>query len=117
MSPNPDLAIPHGLSPEGRVAADTILALLDARSTTYTGGCRAFYSPAEWRARGEAYGTDALLILVHDGGDLAPYCNPLYEDRDAMRALRDALAVHDLYAEQATGWYTAIYARRPRSAS
>lgn len=27
------------------------------------------------------------------------------------------LAIHDLYAEQATGWYTAIYARRPRSAS
>lgn len=114
MQTNPDLALPTGLAPEGRAAARIIRALLAERQTTYTGGCRAFYSPAEWRARGEEYGKDALLILVHDGGDLAAYCNPAYEDRDAMIALRDALSHVGLYAEQCTGWYTAVYAR-PRS--
>lgn len=109
---NPDLKIPTDLCPQGNAAAQTVLALLEARGTTYTGGCHAFYSPAQWIARGEEYGTDALLILVHDGGDLAPYCNYAHEDRDAMRALKDALRVHDLYVEPCTGWYSAVYARK-----
>ena len=108
---NTDLDLPTGLSAKGRAAARIIRALLRERQTTYTGGCRAFYSPAEWQARGEQYGTDALLILCHDGGDLAAYCNPAYEDRDAMRALREALSHIGLFAEQQTGWYTAIYPR------
>lgn len=31
-------------------------------------GDTAFYSPEEWRARGELYGTDSKLVLVFEGG-------------------------------------------------
>lgn len=63
----------------------------------------------QWAARGEEYGNDALFVLVHDGGVLAPYCNPDYEDYAAYEALKQALAKLRLWAEQCTCWYTAVY--------
>ena len=107
---NPHLKIPTGLCSQGKAAAQAILDLLTARRTTYTGGCRAFYGPYQWKALGD-YGTDSLLVLVHDGGDLASYCNPAYGDREAMTALTDTLAALGLYVEQCASWYSAVYPR------
>lgn len=73
------------------------------------GGCKAFYTPAEWRERKEQYGLSSKLILVHDGGTLARYCNPAYEDDDAIEAMREALAGVGMYVEQCTSWYSAVY--------
>ena len=70
---------------------------------------RNFYSPREWRARGELYGLQGELIVVHDGGDLAPFFNPDYEDWDAQSDMNAALKEAGYYAEPCTTWYTAIY--------
>lgn len=73
------------------------------------GNGSAVYTHAEWADRGEDYGNDAMFVLVHDGGPLAPYCNGDYEAYGAMEALREALEGLGLWAEQCTSWYTAIY--------
>jgi hypothetical protein len=71
----------------------------------------AFYTPEEWRARGEKYGALSVLVVVHDGGPYAPLFNYDYEDYKAIEAMQKALEPLGLYAEQCTGWYSAIYRR------
>ena len=76
-----------------------------------------FYTPEQWRERGEEYGRTAVAIVVHDGGDyFAPHFNPDYQDWRAIDAMIAALgalrtpeAPHGYWAEQCTSWYTAIY--------
>jgi hypothetical protein len=94
-----------------RTVADIIVSTLttDLGKAPYAGGCRAFYAPAEWAARGETHGTRSLLVLVHDGGDLSYYCNADKGDHAAVRTLSDALREHGFYIEACTCWYSAIY--------
>lgn len=75
-----------------------------------------FWIPAAWHARGEQYGLSSVLIVVHDGGPLAPFFNPAYGDAPALRAMRKALeacaspeAPRGYWSEPCTAWYTAIY--------
>ena len=105
-----DLDIPKGLSPEGNRAARAIVEFLKTNDAAQTGGCRVFYAPDEWRERGEDYGLKALLIVVHDGGDHAPYFNLDYCAYVAWEEMNTNLKLHGVYAEQCTSWYTAIYA-------
>lgn len=74
-----------------------------------TGGCRPFYTPAEWRERGEVHGMRAALVVVHDGGDYAPFFNYDYRQYHRIEAMDAALREKGYYAEQLTGWYTGIY--------
>lgn len=106
---NPDLAIPNGLTAQGKKAAHAILNLLERQDSTYTGGCKAFYSPKEWRERGEAYGTDSVLIVVHDGGDLAYRFNYDHGCFGLVNEMAGALNEVGFYAEPCTSWYSAIY--------
>ena len=94
---------------EAAKIADIILGLARERDLTYTGGCRAFYSPAEWRERGETYGNKALLVVVHDGGDLSAFFNYDCGAYLLIDAMTERLRAHGLYAEPCTGWYTGIY--------
>jgi hypothetical protein len=103
---NPDLAIPFHKS---TAPAKVILAHLKKKKMTNTGGCRAFYTPEEWKERGEQYGLNAELIVVHDGGDLAPFFNWDYEMRQLSDSMDKALEKAGYYAEQCTCWYAAIY--------
>jgi len=117
MSDITELEIPPGLCPVGDRAARAIVrvaAVLAARSCREptTGGHRAFFTPEEWLASGEEYGRNAVLIVVHDGGDLAPCFNFAYEDEAAMRLALVILQRVGCWAEQCTGWYTAIYQQR-----
>ena len=73
------------------------------------GGCKAFWTPKEWKAKGENYGRDSVLVLCHDGGDLGPFFSYDYEAYTLMDQMRDKLAAIGLYPEQCTGWYTALY--------
>lgn len=106
---NKDLAKPEGLSPQGEAAHATIIAYLESLDLTHTGGCKAFYSPSEWRERGETYGTEAELVIVHDGGDLAHCCNWDYCNEPLREGLREALEKVGLFVEQCTCWYSAVY--------
>lgn len=103
------LEIPPGLCPLGQAAAEAVVQLLKERDSSYTGGCRVFYTPAEWAERQEEYGTSSLLIVVHDGGDHASFFSWDYERHAHIEAVDDRLEPLGLYAEQCTGWYSAIY--------
>lgn len=110
-----DFEICADLLPKAREIAKAIVALcrkVHKREPT-GGGCKAFYSPAVWRARGEEYGLESLLILVHDGGDLAPMCNMDYEDFESYAQLRDTLRPLGVYLENCTSWYSAVYPLAP----
>ena len=100
---------PEGLSKAGNDAYDKIIAYLEEKNLTNSGGCKTFYSPKEWEERGEDYGTDSELIVVHDGGDPGmafSYDRECYETLDGMI---DALKPLNVYPEQCTCWYSAIY--------
>lgn len=75
------------------------------------GGCKAFYSKREWRDRGEEYGTDAVLILCHDGGDLTNMCG-YYPSPKAEDAFYLYLKAKGYYVEGCTSWYSAVYPTR-----
>lgn len=107
--PNPDLAKPSNLSPEGEKAYRAFLAFLEAKDHTYTGGGQTFYSPADWIARGEEYGQKSVLIIVHDGGAVAPVCNLDYEQYDLNNAMVEAMSAAGFMVESCTCWYSAVY--------
>lgn len=120
-----DLDMPPGLNDAGQRAHKIIVEYLKRHDLTHTGGCKAFYSPAEWKDREEKYGTDGHLIVVYDGGDMRPVfsmdaaydvdCAVFAETRQTRKpyslyegmqaALRDA----GLYFEECTGWYSSVH--------
>ena len=104
-----DLAIPDGLSPLGRRAAEVIKAVLKEHETTYTGGCKAFYAPTQWRERGEEYGLGSELIVVYDGGDLRPFFSTDEGAWSLLDVMNERLGEIGAYAEACTAWYSAIY--------
>jgi hypothetical protein len=106
-----DFDIPDGLSDRGHKAAEQIVALARNHfgADSSGGGCRAFYTPAEWRERSEEYGLESELIVVHDGGDLAPFFNYDYLVYTLIEKMDGRLRAIDCYAQNCTCWYTAIY--------
>lgn len=104
-----DLAIPPKLSAGGKEAARLILDFLLAEGLTGTCGCRAFYSPQEWKQRGEEYGHNALLILVYDGGDITTCMDPAKGQHDLVDRFSDNLEQNGFVLEPCTHWYSAIY--------
>lgn len=94
------------LTGESKKLADIVnLTIGDAHG----GGCKAYYSPEEWTIRGEEYGKKSKLVVVHDGGDLASYCNVDYGNFPLMEKLERALKNYGYYIESCTCWYSAIY--------
>lgn len=104
-----DLEIPSGLSKQGKDAIKVILKFLKDKNLEYTGGCKAFYSPKEWEDRGEIYGISSELIICHDGGDLAHIFNMDYENYDLYEEMRVKMNLVDMFVEQCTSWYSAVY--------
>ena len=110
------LAMPRGLDAKGKEAYKAIIAFLKKRGMTYTGGCKVFYSPQEWRQRGEKYGLKSKLIITYDGGDHARafsmdhcYVTGAASDYEPNEAMQKALKAVGCYAEECTGWYAAVY--------
>jgi hypothetical protein len=131
----PDFAQPPGLCADGVKAWETITKFLIKRHITYTGGCTTFYSPEQWKARDEEYGTRGVLIVVYDGGEVRPVFNmdaayaqdfeiraamqefkePLgkFKPYEALEAMQDELKKVGLYSDECTGWYSAVYKKVP----
>lgn len=107
-----DFDIPQGLSPEIQQVAETIAETIrkDCGPNASGGGCQLFYTPSEWKDRGEEYGTNSKLVIVHDGGDQAPFFNWAYCEYTRMEKMVEALKPLGFYPEQCTCWYSAIYA-------
>ena len=106
---NTDLAKPEGLSEAGNKAHAVIAEFLKTFDKEFTGGCKAFYSPADWKERGETYGLTAELIVVHDGGDLASIFNLDYGCYDLNNKMEETLRRNGVWMESCTCWYTAVY--------
>ena len=107
MTATAEIPIPENLSPEGQTAAEVIAAYLTEYELTYFGGCRLFYSPEEWERRGEKYGLKSELIVCYDGGDAGEV---LQFDGGALAdGLVEALRKKNLYTEECTSWYSAVY--------
>ena len=100
----------HHLQGTARLLADVIAKIVG--QDCWTGGCRTFSSPEEWKARGEEYGTDSALIVVYDGGDVRSW----FDDRNGgvkrEQRMQAELEKRGFYSQICTGWYSAIYPRK-----
>lgn len=99
--------MPEGLSELGQAAYHAIVGFLKKKKIPV--GSKVFYSPAEWTARGESYGTESELVVVYDGercGDAFSYDRENYKLIEQMDALLKATGT---FTEQCTSWYSAIY--------
>lgn len=115
------MQMPEGLSPQGQKAYEAIMDHLRKNNATDTGGCKAFYSPQEWKDRGEKYGNGSVLVVVYDGGDHRRFFNldsafiwnPITGQDQACyewtEGMNEALSEAGLYYEECTGWFCAIY--------
>ncbi len=91
-------AIPSDLSPRACEAAEIILAQVRNMGLEDDISGRMFYSPSEWRERGERFGLNADLIVVHDDGfKLAPF-----------HAAKQELGKKGFYYEEAETWYSVV---------
>lgn len=89
------------------VVSDTITRFNDRKADGC--GCTPFASPEDWRKRGELYGLDSVLIVIHDGGDYAKFFNSNYCCFNAIDAMNKALSDVGYWFEECTSWYSAIY--------
>jgi len=128
-----DFDMPEDLSPDGQHAYRVIRARLNAFKDLNTGGCKAFYSPFEWAARGEQSGLKSVLIVVYDGGDLRGHFNmdAAYEGHcmlvdflrengrstsglngyESIEKMQEALGEAGFFFEECNNWYGAVYKR------
>jgi hypothetical protein len=123
-----DLAMPMGLGDAGRRAYAIIVKYLKHHELTDTGGCKAFYSPAEWRDREEKYGTESHLVIVYDGGGIRPVFSmdaaydldcAIYQETRVSRTpyalyegMQAKLREAGFYFEECTCWHSAVYSTR-----
>ena len=97
-SMNNCFAIPPDSTPRAREAAEIILAEASVLGFTGEGSSRMFYSNAEWRERGERYGRNADLIVVHDDTGML----------GVLRAAKAELERKGFYCEGAETWYSIV---------
>lgn len=117
MNPRTTFEIPTGLTRDARKLAYAIRNYLSSEGVEDTSSGRAFYSPGEWRDRGEQYGTRSALVVVYDGNGVAPYFSldataPPWSKPEAYHryeAMMSLCREHGFYFEEATGWYACIY--------
>ena len=100
-----DLAI---ISKETEKAYRLVRNFIKRHKSLYTGGCRTFYTPSEWKYRREEYCLDALLIVVYDGSDVRELFNPIRR-YDLMDKFIKYLDDNGYYFENGTHWYSGIY--------
>lgn len=114
-----NFAMPAGLTAAGRRAHDIIVKFLRKRRLTYAGG-RVFYTPEEWRAKGEAYGIgpSVKLIISYEGSDDLKHAFSYDgEDYKTLEAMVAALRVAGLYTEEGTSWYSYVLPAHPIATS
>lgn len=104
-------AIPTGLTRKTRKLAHAIAKL--AKQRNWYAGQKVFWSPQEWRNKGECYGRDSGLIILHEGGDHAPffsldhsYDSGSYEQYEEQIKFLEA---HGFWSEGLYTWSSAIY--------
>ena len=88
--------------------AEIILRLLAKYGLLYTGGCRLFYTPAEWQADGGKYSNNSVLVVSYDGADAKHLCNSSLAGK-AKQVLQDELDRIGLYFDEGTHWFGMVF--------
>jgi hypothetical protein len=117
--------MPEGLNDAGQRAYAIITEYLRAHGRTDTGGCKAFYSPVEWSAKGQEYGGRSHLVIAYDRSDLGPVFSMDHayeldcahyrktgtsrEPYGLYEGMQEKLREAGLYFEECTRWYSAVY--------
>jgi hypothetical protein len=104
----PDWDIPTGICRAARKGAVVIRQFAIQHGLTHTGG-RVFYSPQEWRERGERHATHSLLVIVYDGAAIRQALSFDGLDYALMEKLRTTLDALDLFTEECTCWYCGLH--------
>jgi len=71
------------------------------RHKLYTGGCKTFYTPTEWKYRKEEFHNTAILVMVYDGSEVKDIVN--------TPKFKAFLAKHGYYREQGHHWNCGIF--------
>jgi len=103
---------PNDLCPLGEKAYEVIRSFLVEKGLDDCGGCKVFYSPTEWKARGEKYCTGSTLVVVYDGADARRAFNMDYGYETKYKHMNDInerLDAVGVFPEEGTGWYCGIY--------
>jgi hypothetical protein len=75
------------------------------------GGCPAFITTAQRRRMGWSPVKGTVMVLVFDGGDLAPYMNPNYGDKAKYNAMQDLIRRMGYWTEYESGVEASVYKR------
>lgn len=104
---------PCGLTPEGERAYEVIVSHLRTHGSKITGELQAFWNPPDYDSK---YAQGSLLVVMYDGlNDIAKFFSldadyPQYKNHESMR---QALEKAGFYADECTGYFSAVYARKP----
>lgn len=102
-----DLAIPEGLPPAAVDFCRELRAQLRAWGSEGCGGCKAFYTPEEAERFVETRG--AVMVVVHDGGSLAPLFNLDYQRYKDYERVDVMLKLRNMWRESYNAAVTIIY--------
>lgn len=109
----PEFAMPERLSAEGQRAWKVITDFLQRRKLTHSGGHdKVFYSPEEWKRRGEEE-VGGELYIIHDGGEHARAISWEAEDEKSREALQTQLRSAGMFMEQITYVTSGVYKITP----
>ena len=104
-------AVPTGLSRKARKLALALAKL--AKERNWNAGQKVFWSPKQWRDKGEPYGENSSLIILHEGGDHAPFFSMDYSyeagSYDQYEEQLKFLSGYGFWSEGIYRWSTAIY--------
>jgi hypothetical protein len=102
-------AVPTGLSRKARKLALALVRL--AKERNWNAGQKVFWSPKEWKDKGECYGLESELVILHEGGDHAPFfsLDHSFESYDSYEEQLKFLSQYGFYCEGLYTWSSAVY--------
>jgi hypothetical protein len=101
-----ELAIPAGLPENVQNFCRELRNSMRERGEEGCGGCKAFHSPSDWAL---PRGSLAVLVVLHEGGNMAPRFNTDYEVADLYAEVDNMLFLRKLWREHESSEITYIY--------
>ena len=105
-----DLAIPQDIPIAAQDFARDLRNSMRAAGEEGCGGCKAFYSPAEWEDLQKVrLARSVLLVVCHDGGNMAPRFNTDYEQYKLYDSIDPMLRARGLWRDHITSVESHIF--------
>lgn len=101
-----ELTIPDEIPEAAKSFCRDIRASMRHAGEEWCGGCKAFYSPREWV---DHVSLEAVMVVCHDGGGLAPRFNMNYEQLKLYNQADSMLSARGLWREHQNSAVTHIY--------